>query len=596
MKYASSFRKGIWMLLMLLLVGKMTAQQVTQKEAIKAAVGSLIKKYPEKAANFSESSVCNVFSLANKGDCLVYEVCFKNGNRVFLSGNKSCLPVLGYVDFCTIDSTQMESVLSFGEDIPDGLKLLLNNYAEQNKYCFDNQIEDESMNMLWDVLQQDVLQQEKKDKSTTVFVIPPLLATKWGQSQSNDTTSSYIDYYAYNFFAPEGTNCPLHCHAGCGAVAMAQIMKYWNEPNDIPYRCSQYDWNNMPNALIREGNSYNDYIIQKEAVAKLIYECGIESQMQYCGSSNDNCGSTSTISETMIGFHNYGYTHATVISRVSNDNDWMTKLYQELFDNQPIYYIGYETDSWVNGHAFVCDGYYNDENDNQFFHFNWGWRGHYDGFYTISNLSPDNYTFNYYHRIIGGIYPSNCWQDIVMECDKTFSNGMVKSYVTAGEFKNNYHNYVIKSGANVLLQAGEEIYLTDGFYAEAGSEFTGYLAPCGNSALLDDDGARVGDDSKVPNESLGQEMEYTASPPLHIFPMDMSIYPNPVTDAFNIRLDSPYETVRRVEVANLQGEIVYSKDNVTNDGIDVSAIPQGMYVVRVIGNMGNVYFGKFVKE
>lgn len=591
MKYASSYRKGIWMLLMLLLVGKITAQQVTQKEAVKAAIGSLVKKYPEKASSFSETSVYTVFSLTDKGNCLVYEVCFKNGNRVILSGNKSCLPVLGYMDFCTVDSTQMESVLSFGEDIPDGLKLLLDNYAEQNRYCFDNNIEDENINMQW-----DILQQEKRDKSTTVVIIPPLLATKWGQSRSNDTTSSYIDYYAYNFFAPEGTNCPLHCYAGCGAVAMAQIIKYWNEPNDIPYRCSQYDWYNMPNALIREGNSYNDYIIQKDAVAKLIYECGIESQMQYCSSSNDDCGSTSTISATMIGFHNYGYTHASVISRVSNDNDWMSKLYHELFDNQPIYYIGYETASWVNGHAFVCDGYYKDENDNQFFHFNWGWRGRYDGFYTISNLSPGNYTFNYYHKIIGGIYPSNCWQNIVMECDKTFSNGTVKSYVTAGEFKNNYHNYVINNGANVLLQAGDEIYLTDGFYAAAGSEFIAYLAPCGNLVSLDDEETRDEDINEISMVNLRQDMERTNQTLFSVSPMDMSIYPNPVTGTFNIRLGNPSEKVRKVEVFNPQGVLTSSNNNPDENTVDANGLPAGMYLVRVTGNMGNVYFGKFVKE
>ena len=45
-----------------------------------------------------------------------------------------------------------------------------------------------------------------------------------------------------------------------------------------------------------------------------------------------------------------------------------------------MYYAGWGND----GHAFVCDGY--DNNDN--FHFNWGWSGSYNGFYAIGDLNP----------------------------------------------------------------------------------------------------------------------------------------------------------------------------------------------------------------
>lgn len=589
MKYVQSFRKGIWMLFVLLLVGETSAQQISQKEAIKAAVSSLIMRYPEKAASFSEASVCKVFSLTDKGNCLVHEVCFKNGKRVFLSGNKSCLPVLGYVDFCTIDSSQMESALSFGEEVPDGLKLFLNDYAEQNRYCFDNNVEDENIKTLW-----DVLQQEKMDKATTVVIIPPLITTQWGQSYSNDATLSWIDYNAYNYYVQEGTGCSQHCYAGCGAVAMAQIMKYWNEPTDIPARCTQYDWNNMPDKLFRENN--NNYTDQRHAVATLIHECGVESGMHYCIGSSDPCSSGNTIYGANTGFHNYGFTNATVVSRVSNDNDWISRLYDELYDNRPIYYTGYETSSGENGHAFVCDGYYKDENNNQFFHFNWGWRGNYDGYYTISNLNPDHYVFNYHHRVICGIYPTNCWQDIIMECDKTFSSGSMKFYATSSKFWNNYHNYVINSGANVLLQADEEIYLTDGFYAAAGSEFIAYLAPCGNVASMDDEGIRGREASEVLNDSLWQEM---GCPNQNIFQAsskDMVIYPNPVTGTFSIRLGNPSEKVESVEVYNVMGGKVLSQFNTTTEGFDASSFQKGMYILTVKCTSGNVYFGKFVKE
>lgn len=582
MKYSQSIRKGMWLLFVLLLVFEVSAQQVSQKEAVKAAIGGMIRKYPEKSASFSESSVSGVFSLEEKGNCLIYEVCFKNGQKVFLSGNKSCLPVLGYVDSCTIESTQIESAFLFGEDVPDGLKLLLNNYAEQNRYCFDNNVENEITNMLW-----DGLQQEKMDKSTTVVVIPPLISTRWGQSRSNDTVLSQIDYYAYNYEVPNGTDCPQHCLAGCGAVAMAQIMKYWNEPVDNPSVCAQFDWNNMPDKLFKQNNS--SYTNQRNAVAKLIHECGVEAGMNYCsGLSNDPCSSGNTIYGAKNGFHNYGFTNSSIATRASDDNVWMSKLFQELFNNRPIYYVGHDISYGV-GHAFVCDGYYKDENDNQYFHFNWGWRGNFDGLYTISNLCPDNYAFNYNHSIICSIYPTDCWENIIMQCNRIFAVNVSKYYSAQNRFSNNYHNYVINSGASVHLQAGEEILLTDGFYAAEGSEFTAIIAPCGSSR---GEGDYL---SELSDERVQQEIECNNQTSSSVSPLGMVIFPNPVTGSFSIQIGNPSEKVTFVEVFNTMGGMVLKDDN-AHDNIDVSVLHKGMYVVRVKCSSGIVYYGKFVKE
>jgi hypothetical protein len=59
----------------------------------------------------------------------------------------------------------------------------------------------------------------------------------------------------------------------------------------------------------------------------------------------------------------------------------MNLLKTELDAGQPMYYEGTGNGS---GHAFVCDGYDN----NNFFHFNWGWDGLADGYYNINALNP----------------------------------------------------------------------------------------------------------------------------------------------------------------------------------------------------------------
>ena len=49
------------------------------------------------------------------------------------------------------------------------------------------------------------------------------------------------------------------------------------------------------------------------------------------------------------------------------------------------------------GQVWTCDGY----QDDNYFHFNWGWGGHQNGFYALTNCS--SYGFNSNHAIIIGI-------------------------------------------------------------------------------------------------------------------------------------------------------------------------------------------------
>jgi hypothetical protein len=85
----------------------------------------------------------------------------------------------------------------------------------------------------------------------TVINVQPLLKTNWNQTSSND---GYCD--SYNYHAPNSNgNCTCYpdggvkCPAGCVAVAMAQIMKYWNYPVYLSNKIKQYDWCNMSDKL-----------------------------------------------------------------------------------------------------------------------------------------------------------------------------------------------------------------------------------------------------------------------------------------------------------------------------------------------------------
>jgi hypothetical protein len=59
-------------------------------------------------------------------------------------------------------------------------------------------------------------------------------------------------------------------------------------------------------------------------------------------------------------------------------------LRSELDAGRPIYYHGFGS----GGHAFNVDGY----QGNDFFHFNWGWSGSYNGYYYLDNLNREAQT------------------------------------------------------------------------------------------------------------------------------------------------------------------------------------------------------------
>ncbi|MBC8006124.1 MAG: leucine-rich repeat protein, partial [Verrucomicrobia bacterium] len=85
------------------------------------------------------------------------------------------------------------------------------------------------------------------------------------------------------------------------------------------------------------------------------------------------------------------------------ESAWLSLLKTELDNGRPIWYQG--SSAPCNGvvHAFVCDGYQNDD----FFHFNWGWGGSYDGYFYLGNLNPGYNTFSELQSAIIKIAPNS---------------------------------------------------------------------------------------------------------------------------------------------------------------------------------------------
>ena len=220
-------------------------------------------------------------------------------------------------------------------------------------------------------------------QTTTKFsrAVPPLVTAKWHQG------------CGYNSLCPAGQGPCEHAEVGCVAVAMGQIMHYWGYPStgwgthsytygshlSADFGNTTYQWDLMPDSLTTQSSPE-----AVEAVATLLFHCGVSVNMRYDPSSSS--ASVDKIPEALIQYFNYSRQLHMEIRSYYDDATWIAMLKECLDKRQPILYSGFGNA----GHSFVCDGY--DEND--LFHFNWGWGGNANGYFSIGSLNPNGYQFN----------------------------------------------------------------------------------------------------------------------------------------------------------------------------------------------------------
>ncbi len=272
-------------------------------------------------------------------------------------------------------------------------------------------------------------------KAQAAAVVGPLIQTQWDQDSP------------YNNLCPgTGTN---KAYTGCVATAMAQVMNYWQwpkrgigshsyrprNPNDEDHYSTRYtstlsadfgnttyDWENM-----LESYSGSETSAQKTAVATLMYHCGVATEMMYgndadggSGTYTGNYGSWEESDNAQNALWKYfGYKKSTGYMRDGYEygghtyyeswttSNWTAMVKAELDKQHPILYGGASDGG---GHSFICDGY----DSNNKFHFNWGWSGWNDGYFTLSNLTPGSggaggggYDFSEDQDVIIGIEPDS---------------------------------------------------------------------------------------------------------------------------------------------------------------------------------------------
>ena len=271
----------------------------------------------------------------------------------------------------------------------------------------------------------------------------------------------------------------------------------------------------------------------------------------------------------------------------------------------------------IGNHAFVCDGYDSD-GSNVWFHFNFGWDGYCDGYFSINSLNPSIYNFNNHQKAIFYIYPSGtqdyCNYTLPLETHYTWYYNLL-GYTAPAPYENvpgiftflasvpETLNYpatwrTIPNGAVSEYTAHEEILLQNGFFAEEGSDFYAHIVPCPSCSSRVTQQGMVAETPLLPNgyDNMPWQDSSETSVSEPQARQSLKVWPNPVSGMLHIQLPDAEQDIAQISVCDLLGKIVLQKENLNHSELDVSPLPSGMYLLRVRTTDGTGMTAKFVKE
>ena len=380
----------------LLAAATLKANPVTPQEAARLAATFWQHRYGTPAAMAlapASASYPGLYILNNT----------KNPGFVIIAADDRATPILGYSD---------EQHAS--DNIPVSVDAWLRDYSDAVLYCVSHDIEaTEEIVSQWGRLREGAPIDDPDRPHNTVAA---LLTTTWNQSPR------------YNNLCPYDNTARERTVTGCVATAMAQVMKFWNSPivgvssnayNHTTYgnlsadfSSTYYAWSQMPNAL-----SASSSTAQINAVATLMYHCGVAVEMDFDISANGGSGaqtiafnnSRAVCAENALKtYFDYKSTLRGYERSNTTESVWTQRVITELDASRPVIYTGRDASG---GHCFVCDGY----DSRNYFHMNWGWGGSYNGYFALNALNPggggtgsnSTYTFNSGQTMIIGIEPNS---------------------------------------------------------------------------------------------------------------------------------------------------------------------------------------------
>ena len=320
----------------------------------------------------------------------IYLYTSADGGFVLVAADDAVRPILGYSPTGTLDPYNM----------PPALQQWLQAYQQEIEEIQNSQFPIlNSQFPEWYALENNLM---PKDGDSSI--VEPLITTYWDQT------------YPYNGYCPGGSA------VGCAATAQAQVMNFWKFPafgigshsytharygvQSADFVHTLYDWDHMPVMA-----NYTTPMVEKEAVATLMYHCGVSLDMNYDPNGSAAAGLAGmegipSIDNSLKDYFGYSASMRVVSRGYYTKDQWRDMLTAELDLGHPIVYVG---SGDAGGHGFVCDGY----DSRGYLHFNFGWSRHGDGYFPVDSISPGvggvggngTYTFNQDNAALLGLVP-----------------------------------------------------------------------------------------------------------------------------------------------------------------------------------------------
>ncbi|MCM1313378.1 MAG: C10 family peptidase [Bacteroides sp.] len=363
-------------------VGLETARQIAASYLQQSGEANLVKRAPRTeaksrsvGATLQQTSPYYIFS---RGEGMGY---------VIVSGD-DCLPeVLGYTESGDFDEN----------NLPPQLKGFLDYYAG-----LVEEAQEKGENLSRKSLAYLNARGPQLRTEVARTDVAPLMTTHWHQESPYNNCSPFM----------QGTND--RAMTGCVATAGAQVVYYFHKdnPDSLLSTTGTYSYGQAPvTEVYKKGmplkwdlmlDSYNSTRPSEydEAVATFTAALGAATHLTY-GVKEGDRSTSGQISDLVNTFSSFFRLSGVCEYKSGNYSQtaWEKKIYDELVAGRPMVYTGYNESS--GGHAVVVDGYQASKN---LFHFNFGWGGQGDGYFTVDDETGMN-GFISWQGMVYGIAP-----------------------------------------------------------------------------------------------------------------------------------------------------------------------------------------------
>jgi hypothetical protein len=517
------------------------------------------------ASNFvfgEEQTIKSQLTYGNDSSAQLYIVNFDPEGWAIVSSNKETRPVIGYSPTGYFDA----ELLNFNA------KDWLDNQVMQIK----NRDTSKGWSDEWETLEKGKLPITK-----SASAVEPILATKWNQGSGwNKLCPSYDE-------GPDGK-----AYIGCVAVAMAQALyniKYPERPVGTksyalePYGTistnfdnePEYKWNSM---ALTTPDDYN---------CQLLYNCAVAVEMDFGGS-----GSGAYTTRVPFAFRNYFqfYDAVKCIVRTdySTESEWVSILKDQLNAGNVLVYSG-DPGTGEAGHAFNIDGYA----ASGYFHFNWGWSGSYNGYFSINNVAPGSNDFNSSQKAVINIAVPYWGPTDIELSNKTVDAGqpigtLVGDITVTDNSDEDTFTFEVK-GAPLFLEDG---YADAKFYIENMQLKTNEVLvktsyPLTATIFVTDSELNTYQESFDITVTGGTSVlsEKQLDEPY--------CYPNPAHDIIKLVNSDAIESFKLIDIT---GKIIMWQTQITDDYITVSQLKSGTYFIQLSLTNGNTTVEKIIIE